>query len=120
MKPDDWIKKHAAEQKSPKKVASADVGAYSPQPANYMTFDRILEKHIANKGTPKSKTWGTEVRFSPEKKSKNPAVIPGPGQYNVTSTWCPETGKAGKDEKGGSSNLFSKITTGIQKSIYYS
>lgn len=121
LKPEDWRKKHKDAEGS-KKLNLPDVGTYSPNPANYMTFDKIFEKQKSSKGAGKGKQWGTDVRFSFERKSNKPSLAPGPGQYNVLASWGPDTLKPQKDEnnKKGNTNIFNRITKGITKSIYYS
>ena len=98
------------------------MGTYSPSPANYLTFDRIFEKQKSNKGAGKSKQWGTDVRFSFEKKNQKPILAPGPGQYNVLASWGPDKLKPqnGDNNKKGDTNIFNRISKGITKSIYYS
>jgi len=120
LKPEDWRKKHKDESSKPKPKVP-DMGSYTPSPANYATFDKILEKQKANKGGKSSKLWGSEVRFDFEKKGgeKKRETVPGPGQYNMIASWGPSDGKEANAKKG-SPNYMNKITTGITKSIYYS
>jgi len=80
----------------------------------------MLEKHIAQKGSSKAKTWGSEVRFDFEKKNKKPQLAPGPGQYNLMPNWSSESPTAKKDPKQEGTSVFGKISKGISKSIYYS
>jgi len=119
LKPEDWRKKHK-EEGAKKKGAGPDMGSYTPAPANYATFDKIMAKQKDNKGGKQSKLWGSEVRFDFEKKpEKKRETVPGPGQYNMIASWGPSSPKGANDKKGNT-NIFNKITTGISKSIYYS
>lgn len=118
MKPEDWIKKHKDETSKGKKSNLPDVGTYTPSPATFDTFDKLLEKQKSGKGAGK-KHWGTEARLSTDKKGKKIDGVPGPGQYNMIASWATPTKGASADKKDGT-HVFSHITKGISKSIYYS
>jgi len=118
LKPEDWKKKHAENQKKGKKSTYPDMGTYNSQPVEYKTFGKQLELAKEKKGGKDSKIWGTAGRFTTRKDpKKDPNNFPGPGNYPMVATW---TGKNANGKKEKDKNWMNRVSKGIEKSIYYS
>jgi len=118
MKPEDWKKKHSENSKKNKKSTYPDMGTYNAQPVNYKTFSKELELRKDKKGPKDAKIWGTAGRFTTRKDpKKDPNNFPGPGNYPMIATW---NGKNANGKKEKDKNWMNRVSTGIEKSIYYS
>ncbi|KRW99931.1 hypothetical protein PPERSA_12607 [Pseudocohnilembus persalinus] len=118
LKPEDWRKKHTAQDKETKKRSKSSApgpGQYKNLPVLYNTFDKI-----ANQGKPKTTTkyMGTEVRWKDPTKTKSVSSkpVPGPNFYDMRQKW-PDAHT--KEKKQKPTNYMDKISRGISRSIYY-
>ena len=92
--------------------------SYDPTPVTFDTFASTFTSMAKLKGSkpPDSKFFGTNERFNYLRKSKSTKlIVPGPGNYDLTSNW---PSKHKKD--AGKTDWMKKISKGPSINIYYS